>query len=42
MLEYMCEEQPSHFLGCGTFFSGNEMCYIIKLIHHHHDHIKSP
>jgi hypothetical protein len=42
MLEYVHDEQPSRFLGRGTFFSGNEMCHLAKSIHHHHDHIKSP
>jgi len=28
MLEHVCEKQPSHLLGCGTFLGGNEMCHL--------------
>ncbi len=41
MLEHMREKQPSCLLGRGTFFGGDEMYHRAKLIHHHHDHIKS-
>ncbi len=42
MFEHVREEQPSRLLGYGTFFGGNEVCHVVKLIHHHHDRIKSP
>jgi len=42
MLENMCEEQPSRLLGRGIILGGNEMRHFAKLIHHHHDGIKSP
>jgi len=42
MHEHMCEGQPSHFLGRGTFFGGNEVCHLVKSINHHHDRIKTP
>jgi hypothetical protein len=35
MFEHMREEQPSHFLGHGTFVGQNEMCYLTKSINHH-------
>jgi hypothetical protein len=28
-------------LGHGIFLNENEVCHLAKLIHHHHDHIKS-
>jgi hypothetical protein len=42
MLEHVREKEPFRLLGPGTFLSGNEMCHFVKLIHHHHDRIKSP
>jgi hypothetical protein len=42
MLEHVGVEQPSRLLGRGTFLDGNEMCHLVKSIHHHHDHIKFP
>jgi hypothetical protein len=42
MLEHVREKQPSHLLGHGTFFGGNEVCHLVKLINHHHDRIKTP
>ncbi len=42
MLENVCEEQPTCFLDYGLIFSGNEMCHLIKSIHHHHDGIETP
>ncbi len=42
MFEHVREEQPSRLLGGGTFLGGNEVCHLAKLIHCHHDRIKSP
>ncbi len=42
MFKHVCEEQPSHLFGCDSFLGGNEVCYLVKMIHHHHDGIKSP
>ncbi len=42
MLEHVHEEQPSRFLGRGSFFGENEVCHLAKSINHYHDHIKSP
>jgi hypothetical protein len=30
MLEHVCEEQPSHLLGRGTFLCENEMCHLVN------------
>ncbi len=42
MFKHMHEEQPSRLLGRDTFLGGDEVCHFAKLIHHHHDRIKSP
>ncbi len=42
MFENVCEEQPTCFLGRGLILGGNEMCHLVKSIHHHHDGIKTP
>ncbi len=41
MLEHVNEKQPSCFLGRRTILGGDEMCHLAKLIHHHHDGIKT-
>jgi hypothetical protein len=41
MLEHVREEQPFRLLGHGYFLGGNEVCHLVKSIHHHHDRIKS-
>jgi hypothetical protein len=34
--------KPTRFLGRGLILCGNEMCHLVKSIHHHHDGIKAP